>query len=207
MENTGIDVHKRESQLCIITEQGEVVEQRIRTERGRFAEVLGTRLAATASTVGGRRGAGRSSGAAPSRAPAALRTRGTSCAPCTRRPPASTPRTRRTSRARSPGVGRRTAGTAAPRRASAAVASVAPPPWASPRALPGATRPPPADAAGIPSMQPPLLLQPTRHPRHARSARLLWQRWSRPSADTPHALASTGGGRVRAAAGARARRS
>lgn len=43
MENIGIDVHKRESQLCIITELGEVVEQRIRTERGRFAEMLGGR--------------------------------------------------------------------------------------------------------------------------------------------------------------------
>lgn len=41
MENTGIDVHKKESQLCIITEVGEVIEQRNRTERARFAEVLG----------------------------------------------------------------------------------------------------------------------------------------------------------------------
>lgn len=40
MERIGIDVHKKESQLCIITEEGEVLEQRIRTERGRFAEVL-----------------------------------------------------------------------------------------------------------------------------------------------------------------------
>ncbi len=43
MENIGIDVHKKESQLCIITEAGEVIEQRIRTERGRFSEVLGKR--------------------------------------------------------------------------------------------------------------------------------------------------------------------
>lgn len=43
MEHIGIDVHKKESQLCIITEEGEVVEQRIRTERVRFAEVLGGR--------------------------------------------------------------------------------------------------------------------------------------------------------------------
>lgn len=43
MEKIGIDVHKKESQLCIITEEGEVIEQRIRTERGRFAEVLGAR--------------------------------------------------------------------------------------------------------------------------------------------------------------------
>jgi transposase len=43
MENIGIDVHKKESQLCIIADTGEVIEQRIRTERGRFAEVLGGR--------------------------------------------------------------------------------------------------------------------------------------------------------------------
>jgi transposase len=43
MENRGIDVHKKESQLCIITEAGEVLELRIRTERGRFKEVLGAR--------------------------------------------------------------------------------------------------------------------------------------------------------------------
>ena len=43
MENIGIDVHKKESQLCIITEAGEVLELRIRTERGRFKEVLGAR--------------------------------------------------------------------------------------------------------------------------------------------------------------------
>ena len=43
MENIGIDVHKKESQLCIITEAGEVLELRIRTERGRFKEELGAR--------------------------------------------------------------------------------------------------------------------------------------------------------------------
>lgn len=47
MEHIGIDVHKRESQLCIIdSETGEVVEQRIRTERGRFKAVLGPRAKA-----------------------------------------------------------------------------------------------------------------------------------------------------------------
>jgi len=34
VEHIGMDVHKRESQLCIVTEQGELLEQRIRTERG-----------------------------------------------------------------------------------------------------------------------------------------------------------------------------
>jgi len=43
MDHIGIDVHKRESQIYILAEGGEVVEQRIRTEPGRFAAVLGTR--------------------------------------------------------------------------------------------------------------------------------------------------------------------
>lgn len=47
MEHIGMDVHKRETQLCIIdSATGEVVEQRIRTERGRFKEVLGGRAKA-----------------------------------------------------------------------------------------------------------------------------------------------------------------
>jgi transposase len=43
VEHIGIDVHKKESQLCIHTESGEVIERRIRTERARFAAVLGAR--------------------------------------------------------------------------------------------------------------------------------------------------------------------
>ncbi len=43
MENIGIDVHKRESQICIITETGEVLERRIATRRDRFAELLAGR--------------------------------------------------------------------------------------------------------------------------------------------------------------------
>ena len=43
MDHIGIDVHKRESQICIETAEGEVIEKRIRTERERFAEVLGKR--------------------------------------------------------------------------------------------------------------------------------------------------------------------
>ena len=39
-----MDVHKRETQVCIIDAEGVVVhEQRICTERRRFADVLGTR--------------------------------------------------------------------------------------------------------------------------------------------------------------------
>jgi hypothetical protein len=37
MEHIGIDVHKVESQICILTESGEIIERRIRTERERFA--------------------------------------------------------------------------------------------------------------------------------------------------------------------------
>ncbi len=43
MDHTGIDVHKRERQIYILAEDGEVVEQRIRTEPERFAAVLATR--------------------------------------------------------------------------------------------------------------------------------------------------------------------
>ena len=43
MEYLGIDVQKVESQICILTESGEVVERRIRTQRERFAAVLGER--------------------------------------------------------------------------------------------------------------------------------------------------------------------
>jgi transposase len=43
VENIGIDVHKRECQICIITETGEILELRIATRRERFAEVLAGR--------------------------------------------------------------------------------------------------------------------------------------------------------------------
>ena len=43
MEYIGIDVHQSESQISILTEQGETLERRIRTQRERFAEVLGCR--------------------------------------------------------------------------------------------------------------------------------------------------------------------
>jgi len=43
MEYIGIDVHQSESQISILTEQGEILERRIRTQRERFAEVLGCR--------------------------------------------------------------------------------------------------------------------------------------------------------------------
>ncbi len=43
MDHIGIDVHKRETQICILAEGGELIEQRIRTEPERFAAVLGGR--------------------------------------------------------------------------------------------------------------------------------------------------------------------
>ena len=33
MENIGLDLHQRESQLCCLTEEGEIVEFRTRTRR------------------------------------------------------------------------------------------------------------------------------------------------------------------------------
>lgn len=43
MEHIGIDVHKDESQICRLTEEGEILEQRVVTRRERFAAVLGQR--------------------------------------------------------------------------------------------------------------------------------------------------------------------
>jgi len=43
MDHIGIDVHKRDSQIYILAEGREVIEQRIRTEPERFAAVLGAR--------------------------------------------------------------------------------------------------------------------------------------------------------------------
>ena len=43
MDHIGIDLHKRESQICIETELGEVIEKRIRTDRERFEAVFARR--------------------------------------------------------------------------------------------------------------------------------------------------------------------
>ena len=43
MDNIGLDLHQRESQLCLLTEEGEVLERRIVTTRERFTAVLGGR--------------------------------------------------------------------------------------------------------------------------------------------------------------------
>lgn len=46
MDTLGIDLHKRESQLCILEGDGQVTERRIATSRERFTAVLGERSAA-----------------------------------------------------------------------------------------------------------------------------------------------------------------
>lgn len=43
VDSIGIDLHRRESQLCTMTADGEFVEQRIATSRERLAAVLGAR--------------------------------------------------------------------------------------------------------------------------------------------------------------------
>ena len=43
MDTIGLDLHQRESQLCILTEAGEIIERRIVTSRERFTAVLGNR--------------------------------------------------------------------------------------------------------------------------------------------------------------------
>jgi transposase len=46
MENIGLDLHQRESQLCILTDDGEVIERRLRTTPERLTAVLGPRAPA-----------------------------------------------------------------------------------------------------------------------------------------------------------------
>ena len=43
MDHIGMDVHKKESQICILTEGGELIERRMHTEPQRFGAVLGDR--------------------------------------------------------------------------------------------------------------------------------------------------------------------
>jgi transposase len=43
MNHIGIDVHKKESQICILGAGGELSEQRVRTTPDQFADVLGDR--------------------------------------------------------------------------------------------------------------------------------------------------------------------
>jgi transposase len=41
VDHIGIDLHKRDSQICWLRDTGEVVEQRVRTTRARFVELFG----------------------------------------------------------------------------------------------------------------------------------------------------------------------
>ena len=54
MEHIGIDVHKNQSQICILSAEGELIEKRVATEQKRFEAVLGshplTRVLIEAST-------------------------------------------------------------------------------------------------------------------------------------------------------------
>ncbi len=43
MDHLGMDVHLKESQICILAEGGELIERRVRSEPQRFAAVLGDR--------------------------------------------------------------------------------------------------------------------------------------------------------------------
>ena len=46
MDTIGLDLHKRETRVCVLTEAGEIVERRIVTSRERFTAVLGGRAPA-----------------------------------------------------------------------------------------------------------------------------------------------------------------
>ena len=46
MEYIGIDVHKSSSQICILGEDGELIERRIRTTRDELQKCFGERPAA-----------------------------------------------------------------------------------------------------------------------------------------------------------------
>lgn len=43
MDNIGLDLYQRESQLCILTDTGRLIEQQIATTRERFTAALGPR--------------------------------------------------------------------------------------------------------------------------------------------------------------------
>ena len=43
MEYVGIDVHKNQSQMCLFTAAGEILHQRIQTQREQFAAVFAER--------------------------------------------------------------------------------------------------------------------------------------------------------------------
>jgi transposase len=46
MDYIGIDLHKTSSQVCILTEDGELIERRIKTDRESFDKLFADRLPA-----------------------------------------------------------------------------------------------------------------------------------------------------------------
>ena len=46
MKHIGIDLHKTSSQVCIQTEDGELIERRIKTDRDSFDSLLGAQAPA-----------------------------------------------------------------------------------------------------------------------------------------------------------------
>ncbi len=53
MDHIGIDVHKKESQICILADGGELIERRVRTEPERFAVPGGARSLSNAPAARG----------------------------------------------------------------------------------------------------------------------------------------------------------
>jgi hypothetical protein len=51
MEHIGIDVHKNQSQICVLTKDGELIEKRIVTELGREARGAARRARARTSPL------------------------------------------------------------------------------------------------------------------------------------------------------------
>ncbi len=46
MQHIGIDVHKNSCQVCVLTEDGELIERRIKTDRDHISELLAARVGA-----------------------------------------------------------------------------------------------------------------------------------------------------------------
>ena len=46
MDYIGIDLHKNSSQVCVLTEDGELIERRIKTDRGSLDKMFGERTPA-----------------------------------------------------------------------------------------------------------------------------------------------------------------
>ena len=52
MEHIGIDLHTRESQICILTSEGELIERRIQSTRQRFTALFKGRALYVYMTIG-----------------------------------------------------------------------------------------------------------------------------------------------------------